>query len=103
MTASTPARDFLLPRLNALLDDARGHGISRDVGVAVLIDLVTGPGFNDTPLDATEDAPATNTGSAPFEVGEMAVAEAEAIPLNQGGALNRGQGRIGRLGDTSFP
>ena len=57
MTQDTPARDFLLPRINAMLTEARGLGISREVAVAVLIDLVTGPGFNDVPLDPTQGAP----------------------------------------------
>ena len=43
MASDSPARDFLLPRLSALVDEAVAHGFARDVAVAVLIDLVTSP------------------------------------------------------------
>jgi hypothetical protein len=42
----TASRDFLLPRLTALVDDAAANGIARDVAVAVLIDLITSPRFD---------------------------------------------------------
>ena len=45
MNSMSPARDFLLPRLTALVDEAVASGIAGDVAVAVLIDLVTSPGF----------------------------------------------------------
>ena len=54
MTSSTPAHDFLLPRLTRLIDDTVATGIARDVAVAVLIDLVTSPRFDEalpTPAD----------------------------------------------------
>ena len=44
--ASSPARDWLRPKLLALLAEADGAGFARDVTVAVLIDLVTGTEFN---------------------------------------------------------
>ncbi len=75
---STPARDFLLPRLTALLADAAAQGIAREVAVAVLIDLVTGPGFNDTPLDPRADDPPAQPETSPLTVDEVAVAEADA-------------------------
>ena len=77
MTA-TPARDYLLPRLNALLADAAAHGFERDVAVAVVIDIVTGPGFNDTALDPRADDPPTHPDNAPLTVTEVAVPSAEA-------------------------
>jgi hypothetical protein len=42
----TPAHAWLLPRLRALLDEADIAGISREVAVAVLADLIEGPEFN---------------------------------------------------------
>ena len=46
MTTDSPARDFLLPRLTALVNEATAMGFARDVAVAVLIDLVTSPCFD---------------------------------------------------------
>jgi hypothetical protein len=84
MSTETPARDFLLPRLNALLADAAVAGFGRDVSVAVLIDLVTGPGFNDVPLDPREDDPHGHE-VAPVSITEVAVAEASVIPPDSPG------------------
>ncbi len=55
MSTATPAHDFLLPRLTALLADAEQGGIARDVAVAVLIDIVTGNGFNLAVPDPKDD------------------------------------------------
>ena len=56
MTTNSPARDFLLPRLNALVQEAVGRGITRDVAVAVLIDLVTSPVFDTAAPDPKDDS-----------------------------------------------
>jgi hypothetical protein len=56
MTSASPARDFLLPRLTALLSDAQAAGIARDVAVAVLIDIVTSPGFDTAAPDPKADS-----------------------------------------------
>ncbi len=56
MTTASPARDFLLPRLSALVDAAVAQGFARDVAVAVLIDLVTSPGFDTAAPDPTDDS-----------------------------------------------
>ena len=56
MTSDTPAHDFLQPALVALLDEATAKGISREVAVAVLTDLVTGPAFNHATPDPTADS-----------------------------------------------
>lgn len=44
----TPAHDWMTTKLDALLAEAQAAGFSRDVAVAVLIDLVTSPDY-DTP------------------------------------------------------
>lgn len=75
--SATPARDYLLPRLHALVDDAVADGIERDVAVAVLIDLVTGPGFNDTPLDPRQDDPPAQSDLTHIAVSEVALPSAE--------------------------
>ncbi|HQT77161.1 MAG TPA: hypothetical protein PLD10_08940 [Rhodopila sp.] len=56
MPSRTPAHDYLLPRLTALVDDAVASGIARDVAVAVLIDLVTSPRFNTAEPDRLADS-----------------------------------------------
>ncbi len=56
MTGDSPARDFLLPRLSALVNEAVATGIARDVAVAVLIDLVTSPGFDTAAPDPHADS-----------------------------------------------
>jgi hypothetical protein len=56
MSSEAPARDYLLPRLTALVNDAVATGIARDVAVAVLIDLVTSPGFDTAAPDPMADS-----------------------------------------------
>jgi hypothetical protein len=56
MASGSPARDFLLPRLTALVNEAVATGIKRDVAVAVLIDLVTSPGFDTAVPDPHADS-----------------------------------------------
>jgi hypothetical protein len=56
MTSDSPAQDFLLPRLTALVDDAVTQGIAREVAVAVLIDLVTSPRFDTAAPSPTDDS-----------------------------------------------
>jgi hypothetical protein len=58
MASDSPARDFLLPRLSALVDEAVAQGFARDVAVAVLIDLVTSPRFDTAVPDPADDSAA---------------------------------------------
>lgn len=58
MTSRTPAHDYLMPRLDALVQEATAQGFARDVVVAVLIDLIMSPRFNDARPDPMADAPA---------------------------------------------
>jgi hypothetical protein len=53
---STPVRDWVLPRLDALIAEAVTSGIDREVVVAVITDIVEGPGYNDVVV-REEDAP----------------------------------------------
>jgi hypothetical protein len=55
MASDSPARDFLLPRLSALIDQAVAHGFAREVAVAVLIDIVTSPRFDSAAPDPADD------------------------------------------------
>jgi hypothetical protein len=60
MADKAPARDFLLPRLTALVNEAEASGIPRDVAVAVLIDLVTSPSFDTAEPDPHADSEPQN-------------------------------------------
>lgn len=42
----TPVHDWVKPRLDALVDEAVRAGMDREVIVAVLTDIVEGPGYN---------------------------------------------------------
>jgi hypothetical protein len=55
MESNSPARDFLLPRLTALVNEVEASGLAREVAVAVLIDLVTSPGFDTAAPDPKAD------------------------------------------------
>jgi len=45
--SETPLQDWVTPRLTALLEEAVAAGFERQTAVAVIIDVITGPGFND--------------------------------------------------------
>jgi hypothetical protein len=53
---STPVHDWVLPRLNALLAEAVANGMDREVVVAVITDIIEGPGYNDAVV-GEEDVP----------------------------------------------
>ena len=53
---STPVRDWIQPRLDALLADGVKNGMDRQVMVAVITDIIEGPGYNDV-VGREEDAP----------------------------------------------
>jgi hypothetical protein len=97
----TPARDFLLPRLEALLAEAKARGISRDVAVAVLIDLVEGPGFNDTPLDPLEDTAPVRDEDAPLTAPEEEAERRDEQPVLTG--PDSAWSALGALGRTAGP
>jgi hypothetical protein len=56
MASESPVHDYLLPRLTALVDEAVAAGVARDVAVAVLIDLMTSPGFDTAVPDPKSDS-----------------------------------------------
>ena len=53
---STPVRDWILPRLDALIAEGVKNGMDRQVIVAVITDIVEGPGYNDA-VAVEADAP----------------------------------------------
>jgi hypothetical protein len=52
--SETEPRDWLYPRLEALVADAERAGITRDMTVALVTDIINGPPFNVGP-DLTAD------------------------------------------------
>ena len=52
----TPVHDWIVPRLDALIAEGVRSGIDRQVLVAVITDIVEGPGYNDV-MVREEDAP----------------------------------------------
>ncbi|MBW4022575.1 MAG: hypothetical protein HIU92_05440 [Proteobacteria bacterium] len=53
---ATPVHDWVVPKLDALLGEAMQNGMDREVVVAVITDIITGPGYNDAVV-REEDAP----------------------------------------------
>jgi hypothetical protein len=56
MTSQSPVRDFLLPRITALVNDTVAAGAERDVVVAVIIDIITSPLFDTAAPDPKADS-----------------------------------------------
>jgi hypothetical protein len=42
----TPIRDWMLPKLAALIVDAEAQGFNRDAIIAVITDIIEGPEYN---------------------------------------------------------
>ena len=83
MTSNSPIHDFLLPRLTALIDEAVATGTTREIAVAVLIDLITSPRFDtaapDRKVDSTPHADWDRGPNAPVLVGGVIPLGAPAI------------------------
>ncbi len=75
MTTISP-HDWLRPRLNALVEEAASSGIARDISVAVITDLINGPGF-------ASDAPALPDEGWARDIGEPTGQSSE-MPPNPG-------------------
>jgi hypothetical protein len=82
---STPVRDWVLPRLDALIAEAVKGGMDREVVVAVITDIVEGPGYNDAVV-REEDAPSptglTDPTQEPIPTSTMPVSRAEWFPYS---------------------
>jgi hypothetical protein len=55
MAEATPMHDWLSPRLLSLVRDAEQAGFDRAAVVAVIIDLITMPPFNDAGVPSDDD------------------------------------------------
>lgn len=100
MSVNTPARDFILPRLRSLVEEAEELGIVRDVAVAVLIDLVTGDEFNTAPPLLEEAGPPRPPHNIALSEEEGSIQERTEHPVNplQGEHVFRSDIRLGRRG-----
>lgn len=56
MSSESPVRDFLMPRVTALVREAMATGAAPDVVVAVIIDIITSPRFNTAAPDPKADS-----------------------------------------------
>jgi hypothetical protein len=83
MSSDSPIHDFVLPRLTALVDHAVAAGATREVAVAVIIDLITSPRFDtaapDPETDSAPHADWDRSGDAPLMVGGVIPLGAPAI------------------------
>ena len=97
--AETQPRDWLYPRLEALVAEAENAGIARDVTVALVTDIINGPPFNVGP-PAADDNWNKDVGEPDYMVNEDN--GGGSMPLGDplvGGALMRpGLGAVGGRG-----
>jgi hypothetical protein len=73
---STPVHDWVKPRLDALVAEAMKNGMERDVIVAVLTDIVEGPGYNraeTTEADQLQPDGRTDPGQEPIPDRELPI------------------------------
>jgi hypothetical protein len=82
---STPVRDWVLPRLDAMIAEGVKNGMDRQVIVAVITDIVEGPGYNDA-VTLEQDAPQptglTDPAQEPIPTSVMPVSRAEWFPYS---------------------
>lgn len=83
--SSTPVHDWVKPRLDALVDEAIASGMARDVIVAVLTDIVEGPGYNraiTTEADQLQPDGRTDPAQEPLSDRPMPVTRGEWYPYS---------------------
>jgi hypothetical protein len=82
---TTPVRDWLLPRLDALIAEAVQNGMDRQVVVAVITDIVEGPDYNEAvtpPEDAPQPTGETDPRQEPVPTSVAPVSRAEWFPYS---------------------
>jgi hypothetical protein len=82
---STPVRDWIRPRLDALIAEAVANGMDRQVVVAVITDLIEGPGYNDAVVreeDTVQPTGLTDPAQEPIPTDAMPVSRAEWFPYS---------------------
>ena len=68
--AETEPRDWLYPRLAALVADAEQAGIARDMAVALVTDIINGPPFNVGPEPTADEDWNKDVGEPDYMVNE---------------------------------
>lgn len=91
MSSDSPIHDFVLPRLAALVNDAVAAGATREVAVAVIIDLITSSRFDTA-------APGPETDSAPHADWDRDAG----TPVMVGGVIPIGAPPIGEQDEADF-
>jgi hypothetical protein len=82
---STPVHDWMKPRLDALVEEAMKNGMERDVIVAVMTDIVEGPGYNravTTEADQLQPNGQTDPRQEPVPTGTLPVTRDEWYPYS---------------------
>jgi hypothetical protein len=90
---STPVRDWIVPRLDALIAEGVKNGMDRQVIVAVITDIIEGPGYNDV-VAREEDAPQptglTDPAQEPIPASVLPVSRGEWFPWSDSGLPDPG-------------
>ncbi len=85
---TTPVHDWVLPRLNALIAEAAKNGMDRQVVIAVITDIVEGPGYNDAVVgeaDAPQPTGLPDPRQEPVPAGILPVTRPEWFPYSDSG------------------
>jgi hypothetical protein len=83
--SSTPVHDWVKPRLDALVEEGAASGMQRDVIVAVLTDIIEGPGYNRavvTEADAPQPDGLTDPRQEPLSDSVLPVTRGEWYPYS---------------------
>ena len=94
--AETAPRDWIYPRLAALVADAGKAGIARDVTVALVTDIINGPPFNVGPEPEADEGWNKDIGETDAMVNNDGTGGI--IPLDDpagGGLMTPGIGLVG--------
>jgi hypothetical protein len=82
---TTPVRDWVLPRLDALIAEAVQNGMDRQTVVAVITDLVEGPDYNEAvtrPEDEPQPTGVSDPAQEPIPTSALPVSRAEWFPYS---------------------
>jgi hypothetical protein len=94
--AETEPRDWIYPRLEALVADAEKAGIARDMTVALVTDIINGPPFNVGPEPVADEGWNKDIGETDAMVNKDSTGGL--IPLDDpivGGLMTPGVGLLG--------
>ncbi len=95
--AEIEPRNWLFPRLETLVADAEQAGITRDMAVALVSDIINGPPFNVGPAPTADDNWNKDVGEPDYMVNEERGGGNAPLgePLVGAGLMTPGRGRPG--------